>query len=91
MWIDRNGPKDKPWRAIMLSADGESRRLIGAVRYTPDAGHIGPDSPATHARLYCDGRQGCFIKRVIAGVANGHAVVVGSWMRGNQGCCDTEF
>jgi hypothetical protein len=84
LWVDRKGSAKTSWRAIMIGMDGSSRYLLRNFAYTPDAAHPGPGGPADHARLYCNGAKGCFVKRLLS---PGQSVTDGIWMRCPNGCC----
>jgi len=91
MWVDRRGPVENPWRAIMISADGQHRKAL-RLTYTPDAAHPGPDGPSGHAQKYCSGLPGCFVSRALIGGlgAGSKKLLETKWMRCGTGCCEVE-
>lgn len=91
LWVHRQGPAVRPWRAIIVSADGRIRQLVGFLKYTSDVGHTGSESPAEHAKRYSDGQLACFLDRPIGEPTAGSVsklMYEGNWTRCAAGCCE---
>jgi hypothetical protein len=84
-WVDRKGPANHPWRAVMISSNGVSRHVLGMV-YTH---HADPAALKAHQQEYCDGRPGCFVRRDVTSALDSHLTALeGPWFPCSfTGCC----